>query len=112
KATIVLGGLLGGLVVGFSIVFLTVNPAQSAGTQLVVAQTAVPPSITAQPVPALEAAPTVNEPLPLPSVRSLNGHRLTGVAKGRQLNGYANGHDLFGHGLSLKQALSKLATAR
>ena len=82
KATIVLGGLFGGLLLGLGIVFLTVNPAQpevKAPAEETLAEAAV--EVFSQP------------------------------ANGRPVH-TANGHATAGYDLSFKQALRKLAMAR
>jgi hypothetical protein len=103
KSTIALGGLLGGLVAGLGIVFLTVQPVQteirlaeslegvSEGVVGRVPNTAaIFENFSAKPTPA-----PVDVPLQVAPVLLTNGFSLPN-----------------GHSLSLKQALGKLAAAR
>src|SRR5262249_10208015 len=88
KAMIVLGGLMGGLMLGFGLVFLLVDPPQS--TLSVMANSA-----------GAAAENLMKTHGGSPNGWSTNGHHA---------NGYQSAAQLVTGGLSLKQALSKLAT--
>jgi uncharacterized protein involved in exopolysaccharide biosynthesis len=108
KAMIVLGGLLGGLIVGLGIVFLTVNPAElnlSSESTAEVAGSHLFESDSHLDSASQRTATNTD----LTNGRFLNGH----ARNGHDANGYAtNGHAAYGRGLSLKQALRKLVTSR
>jgi uncharacterized protein involved in exopolysaccharide biosynthesis len=97
KTMIVLGGLLGGLVIGFGFIFLTVNPAQ---TDLSCVESNF---VIAGSFPQSRSALGISSEALFPDPILHYGNRFNGPV--------ANGH-LPGNGLSLKQALRKLAKAR
>jgi polysaccharide biosynthesis transport protein len=88
KAMIVFGGLLGGLMLGFGLVFLLVDPAQSNLSAMA------------------NSAGAVAENLMKTNGGSPNGWS----TNGHHANGYQSAAQLVTGSLSLKQALSKLAT--
>src|SRR5262249_13584251 len=89
KATIVLAGALGGLMLGLGIVFLSVQPAKSDAA-----------------VQSGEAAPAVAAKSVRPVEDAILPRYLSPAAGIWPVNG-----SFQGHGLSLKQALRKLAIA-
>ncbi|HTQ40637.1 MAG TPA: hypothetical protein VMJ32_16565 [Pirellulales bacterium] len=97
KTTIVLGGILGGLLLGLGIVFLTVNPTQSE---------AVRQATQSQPLVGAEIPPLAcGEFSPVEG----NGHPVRKFASHRELT---SEHEIGGRDLSLKQALRKLTPVR
>ena len=104
KATIVLGGFLGGLILGFGIVFLTVNPVQSDRLTTEMSE-AVGSSLF-----GTDSDFSFNRPLEddsdLADDSFIHAHR----ANGHHVNGFSSKNSIHGsNGLSFKQALHKLA---
>lgn len=104
KATIVLGGLLGGLFLGFGVVFLTVNPAQSDLT------------LTRSETASINHFSNIDSDLNPEKigVESMlaNGGSVNRPSSTRENDYTANEYAFGGNGLSLKQALRKLAVAQ
>jgi uncharacterized protein involved in exopolysaccharide biosynthesis len=112
KSTIVLGGLLAGLVIGLGILFLTVNPAQ-LDRSVESTTEATLDEFQNHSFPTKVPADVAFQTAAAASVFTSGGFCNEHAANGHHVNGYAtNGHAVCTHGLSLKQALRKLATAR